>query len=358
MRRKKTGVGQLVNLMDFLGRLVWPPLAKMFAALLLGTLASACSGLIEGEDRGLQPLSSQTVSALEAMGSSPGEAMMVRIYKQSSELEVWKRVGDGTFKLFKTYAICTFSGELGPKIFEGDRQSPEGFYTVTRGLMNPRSQYYLAFNLGFPNKFDRAYGRTGSNIMVHGDCSSRGCYAMTDEQVAEIYALARESFSGGNRSFQVQVYPFRMTPENLAAHSSSPNLAYWQNLKTGLDHSEVLRGPTSWDVCNKEYVFDVRAASGQPLDAEAACPVLIRDASLEARVDARQRADRAAFEMNLATRLSFHQLSCENSGQRLAASFQLFGPLAADSCWLTGLAFHPLVKMVCRHKIFMLVVVP
>ncbi len=303
--------------MDFFGRFSWPSVAKALGALMLGTLVAACSGLIEGEDRGLQPLSSQTVSALEAMGSSSGEAMMVRIYKQSSELEVWKRVGDGTYKLFKTYAICTFSGELGPKIFEGDRQSPEGFYTVTRGLMNPRSQYYLAFNLGFPNKFDRAYGRTGSNIMVHGDCSSRGCYAMTDEQVAEIYALARESFSGGNRSFQVQVYPFRMTPQNLAVQYSSPNLAYWQNLKTGFDHSEVLRGPTNWDVCNKEYVFDVRAASGQPLDAEASCPTLNRDASLEARVDARQSADRAAFEMAVAS-IQTSELQRQTEAQREA----------------------------------------
>ncbi len=314
---KKTGVGPLAILTGFFERAKWLFSVKVFAVLALVALVVACTGLVEGDDRGLQPLSSQTVSALEAMGSSPGEAMMVRIYKQSSELEVWKRVGDGTFKLFKTYAICTFSGELGPKIFEGDRQSPEGFYTVTRGLMNPRSQYYLAFNLGFPNKFDRAYGRTGSNIMVHGDCSSRGCYAMTDEQVAEIYALARESFSGGNRSFQVQVYPFRMTPENLAANYANPNLAYWQNLKTGFDHSEVLKGPTNWDVCNKEYVFDVRAASGQLLDAEAACPVLSRDASLEARVAARQNADRAAFEMAVAS-IQASELQRQAEAQREA----------------------------------------
>ncbi len=263
-------------------------------------LISACSALIEGDGRSLQPLSASVKSGLSAMGSSPGEAMMVRIYKQDSQLEIWKRVTDGTFKLFKSYDICTFSGELGPKIREGDRQSPEGFYTVSRGLMNPNSNYYLSFNLGFPNKFDRAFGRTGSNIMVHGDCSSRGCYAMTDVQVAEIYALARESFTGGNRSFQVQVYPFRMTPENLASHYDSPHLAYWQNLKTGFDHTEVTGRPPTWDVCGKEYVFNTRAESGQALDARAACPTLVTDASIEARVDARQTAYQAAFELALA----------------------------------------------------------
>ena len=83
------------------------------------------------------------------MGSSPGEAMMIRIFKESSELEVWKRTRGGEFKLFESYAICTWSGALGPKIKEGDRQSPEGFYTITPGLhepeleLLPRVQYRL-----------------------------------------------------------------------------------------------------------------------------------------------------------------------------------------------------------------------
>ena len=276
-------------------------LLKILGAVLLAGFLAGCTQLIEGAGRESQPLSLQTVSELNAMGSSPGAAMMVRIYKESSELEVWKRVADGTFKLFKTYPICTFSGKLGPKIFEGDRQSPEGFYTVTRGMLNPRSQLYLSFNIGFPNKFDRAYGRTGSNIMVHGACSSRGCYAMTDKQVAEIYALARESFNGGNRSFQVQIYPFRMTPENLARFYDSPNLAYWQNLKTGYDYFELTKKPPIWDVCNKEYVFDAKSRSGQPLDASAACPPLVRNAGLLAQMKARESADKAVFAVTVAS---------------------------------------------------------
>lgn len=275
-------------------------LLKSISAIIFAGLLASCGGLVEGDGRSLQPLSSQVVSGLSSMGSSPGEAMMIRIFKQESELEVWKRVGDGTFKLFKTYEICTFSGDLGPKIREGDRQSPEGFYTITRGLMNPRSNYYLSFNLGFPNKFDRAYGRTGSNLMVHGDCSSRGCYAMTDEKIAEIFSLARESFSGGNSSFQVQVFPFRMTTDNLALHSDSPNLAYWQNLKTGSDHFDITRTPPTWDVCGRQYVFNASSQSGAPLDARASCPALQTNAALMAQVDARHQADQAAYEVAVA----------------------------------------------------------
>ena len=82
--------------------------------------------------------------------------------------------------------------------------------------MNPQSAYYLSFNTGYPNAYDRSLGHTGSELMVHGDCSSRGCYAMTDEQIAEIYSLGRKSFFGGQKSFQFQAYPFRMTPLNMA----------------------------------------------------------------------------------------------------------------------------------------------
>lgn len=285
------------------------------AVLFVGAL-SACSGLVKGDARSQQPLSSQVTARLAAMGSSPGAAMMVRIYKQDSQLEIWKQVADGSFRLFKTYDICTFSGDLGPKIREGDRQSPEGFYTISRGLMNPNSNYYLSFNLGFPNKFDRAYGRTGSHLMVHGDCSSRGCYAMTDEQIAEIYALARETFTGGNRSFQVQIYPFRMTPQNLARYYDNPNIAYWQNLKEGFDYTEVTGKPARWDVCGRKYVFNARAASGQPLDATAACPPLVRDPEVVARVKALEEKDNQAYQVAVAEVQSDQQKAAEAAARR------------------------------------------
>ena len=181
------------------------------------------------------------VKEIQSKNMDMESPILVRLFKEESELEVWKQDRDGRFALLKTYPICRWSGELGPKIKEGDRQAPEGFYNITPGQMNPNSQYYLSFDLGYPNAFDRAYGRTGAQLMVHGDCSSRGCYSMTDEQISEIYALGRDAFFGGQKSFQVQAYPFRMTAQNMARHRNSPHLAFWKMLKKGNDHFEVTR---------------------------------------------------------------------------------------------------------------------
>ena len=145
--------------------------------------------------------------------------ILVRIFKEESELEVWKQDTTGRFALLKVYPICRWSGDLGPKVKEGDRQAPEGFYTITPGLMNPNSNYYLAINTGFPNAFDRANDRHGAFLMIHGDCSSRGCYAMTDEQIGEIYSLARESFLGGQ---QVVSDPGLSVPHD-AGESGAPS---------------------------------------------------------------------------------------------------------------------------------------
>jgi murein L,D-transpeptidase YafK len=242
----------------------------------------------------MQPLSEATVSKLASMGSSPGEAMTVRIFKQDSVLEVWKHTKDGTYKLFKTYEICAWSGDVGPKVREGDRQAPEGFYSITPGLMNPHSNYYLAFNTGFPNKFDRAWGRTGSELMVHGDCSSRGCYAMTDEGIAEIYALGREAFKGGQHTFELQIYPFRMTNDNLLKYRNNENIAFWQNLKIGYDAFEMSHEEVVWDVCEKRYTF---FPAGGPLDAAGACPTATTKPDLMAKVEARQMTDLADFRL-------------------------------------------------------------
>jgi len=206
--------------------------------------------------RALQPLSPQMLAKLEQKHMPMDSPILIRLFKQESEIEVWKQDTSGRFALLKTYPICRWSGELGPKTREGDRQAPEGFYTVRPGQMNPNSHQYLSFDIGYPNAYDRAYGRTGGDIMMHGGCSSAGCYAITDEQIAEIYALARESFYGNQRSFQVQAYPFRMTPLNLVKHIDNPNMPFWRMLKDGNDHFEVTHLEPKVDVCEKRYVFD------------------------------------------------------------------------------------------------------
>ncbi len=164
--------------------------------------------------------------------------------------------------------------------------------------MNPNSNYYLAINMGFPNAYDRANGRTGAFLMIHGDCSSRGCYAMTDEQIAEIYALARESFFGGQKSFQIQAFPFRMTPVNMAKHRNSPHMAFWKMLKQGYDHFEVTRLEPKVDVCEKRYVFD--AESSSKFSAADRCPAYKVPADLVAAVRDKQRRD----EMQIAELIS------------------------------------------------------
>lgn len=262
------------------------------AALAALSLA-ACNQTDEVARKANKPLSPQMVSLLSQKDMSPASPMLVRIFKQESELEVWKATSDGSYALLKTYPICRWSGELGPKVRMGDRQAPEGFYTITPGQMNPNSSYYLSFNLGFPNAYDRAYERTGEFLMVHGDCSSAGCYAMTDEQISEIFSLARESFAGGQRAFQVQAYPFRMTPKNLARHRNNPNMAFWRNLKQGYDHFEVTRQEPKVNVCGRAYVFDADPVPGRGFDANAACPPYQVPAQIASAVSAKQRSDEA-----------------------------------------------------------------
>lgn len=237
----------------------------------------------------MQPLSERMLTDIDEKNMAKESPILVRIFKQESELEIWKEDKNGRFALLRTYPICRWSGELGPKIKQGDRQAPEGFYTITPGLMNPNSQYYLAINTGFPNAYDRANGRTGAFLMIHGDCSSAGCYAMTDEQVAEIYALARESFFGGQKSFQIQAYPFRMTPLNMAKHRNSPHTAFWKMLKQGYDHFEVTKHEPKVDVCEKRYVFD--AESSGKFSAADRCPAYTVPEAIASAVRDKQRRD-------------------------------------------------------------------
>ena len=229
------------------------------AAIAVATALAGCNSetiTAISTERALRPLSPEMMRELEKKNMPKESPILVRLFKEESELEVWKQDTTGRFALLKTYPICRWSGELGPKVKEGDRQAPEGFYPITPGQMNPNSSYYLSINLGFPNEYDRAWGRTGDFLMIHGICSSRGCYAMTDEQIGEIYALARESFFGGQQSFQVQALPFRMTPLNMARHRTNPNMAFWKMLKEGYDHFEVTRLEPKVNVCDKRYVFD------------------------------------------------------------------------------------------------------
>jgi murein L,D-transpeptidase YafK len=209
---------------------------------------------------------------LAAHGLAVGNPIFMRIFKREFELELWM-MRDGRFHRFATYPICKWSGELGPKIKTGDRQAPEGFYTVDAKALNPNSAWHRSFNLGFPNTFDRAHGRTGSFLMVHGGCGSIGCYAMTNPVIDEIWRLVTGALNKGQPRFQVQVFPFRMTERNLARHEGSPLAPFWASLKPGYDLFEASQVPPKVTVCGKRYAF---AAGAEGYDGsgsiDAGCP--------------------------------------------------------------------------------------
>lgn len=270
------------------------------AALAAGVLLTGCNSdeiSLATNAKANQPVPPKLLSDMVAKDMDLNSPILVRLFKQEAELEVWKQDRSGRFALLKTYPICRWSGDLGPKVREGDRQAPEGFYNISPAQMNPQSAYYLSFNTGYPNAFDRALGRSGSQLMVHGDCSSRGCYAMTDEQIAEIYSLGRESFFGGQKSFQLQAYPFKMTPVNMAKHRSNPNMPFWKMIKEGYDHFEVTRQEPKVDFCEKKYVFDAAKAPNatrEPVfDASAKCPAYTIPDEVADAVREKQQADAA-----------------------------------------------------------------
>jgi murein L,D-transpeptidase YafK len=268
------------------------------SALFAGAFALAgcdTDAIYQMPTRAMKELSPEMLAHLEQKNMPKDSPVLVRLFKEESELEVWKQDTTGRYELLKVYPICRWSGELGPKVKEGDRQAPEGFYTITPGLMNPNSNYYLAINTGFPNAYDKANGYTGAFLMIHGDCSSRGCYAMTDEQIGEIYALAREAFLGGQKSFQIQAYPFRMTAANMARHRTNPNMAFWKMLKVGDDHFMVSHLEPKVDVCEKHYVFDAQSPAGSTkslaFTPSGRCPVYEIDQTIAGPALEKQRND-------------------------------------------------------------------
>ena len=280
-----------------------PLVRALLASAVLSTavMLSGCNtdSILPMSEKAARPLSDKMVKEIQSKNMDMESPILVRLFKEDAELEVWKQDKEGRFALLKTYPICRWSGELGPKVKEGDRQAPEGFYNITPGQMNPNSQYYLSFDLGYPNAYDRSYGRTGSQLMVHGDCSSRGCYSMTDEQISEIYALGRDAFFGGQKSFQVQAYPFRMIPQNLARHRNNPNIAFWKMLKKGNDHFEVSRLEPKVSVCEKRYVFDAQAPGNSSralsFNASAKCPVYEVPEEIASAVRDKERKDDLQF---------------------------------------------------------------
>jgi murein L,D-transpeptidase YafK len=281
--------------------------------------------------------------------------ILVRVFKEEAELEVWKQDTTGRFQILKTYPICRWSGDLGPKVWEGDRQTPEGFYRVTPELMNPHSNYYLSINIGFPNSFDKANNRDGSLLMIHGDCWSSGCYAMTDEQISEIYSLARDSFLGGRPSFQVQAYPFRLTPANLARHRNNPHLAFWKMLKIGNDHFEATQLEPKVDVCNRRYVFDAQRPPNSPkplvFNPTGQCPAFVVNPNIARRALEKQRAGELEYAQLLKDNVPATPIYSELDGGMNEVFLAQFPDRVTLSKKLgLDLAQHPVELLMGEHR--------
>jgi murein L,D-transpeptidase YafK len=240
-----------------------------------------------------------TLKQMETLNMDRTAPILIRIYKEESTLEVWKQDRSGKFALLSSYPICKFSGNLGPKLVQGDHQAPEGFYDIPPDQMNPNSSEYLAFNTGFPNAFDRSLGRTGSFLMVHGGCRSVGCYAMTDYAMEEIYALVAEAFKGGQEKVQLQAFPFRMTAQNLASHAGDPNMPFWEMLKAGSDAFLATERPPKVAVCDRRYVFNP-AVAGE-FDPGAPCPIGVDSTPIASVLPPSREASANAVSPNTGT---------------------------------------------------------
>lgn len=264
-------VGVLVAVIAGLLVAYWPQLFELYEKEMIRAERIERWGLASsGQTLPGTPDLSDLPGRLAAKGMALGAPVLVRVFKREFALEVWLKKGD-RYELFTTYPICMWSGDLGPKRKEGDHQSPEGFYTVDKSSLNPNSSYHLSFNLGYPNAFDRSHGRTGSFLMVHGDCRSVGCYAMTDAVIDEIWKLATASLDAGQPRFQVQVLPFRMNEKNMAWHAKDENASFWRQLKEGNDLFERNKLPPLVAACRGRYVFQPgQSAVAEPITENCA----------------------------------------------------------------------------------------
>ncbi|MFO1151460.1 MAG: murein L,D-transpeptidase family protein [Alsobacter sp.] len=297
-------------------------LRMAFATASLLVLAGCNSESGRYPARAYAPIPGDTLALFQQKNTDRNAPVLIRAYKKESEIEVWKQAKDGRYVHVKTYPVCRWSGQLGPKKREGDRQVPEGFYTVTAAQMNPTSAYWLSFNVGYPNPMERQLGRTGGDIMVHGTCSSRGCFAMTNEQIEEIYAVMREALNGGQKQVQFQSYPFRMTAENMAKFRHDPNIAFWKNLKEGSDHFEVTKLEPKVGYCGSQYTFD--AIGGAP-----SCASVKVDPQIASLVAEKRQQDDAKVAELVQKGTPAIRVAYADGGQH--ASFRNTGYANADS---------------------------
>lgn len=327
------------------GLCLWGGIATLALVLLAGQASPAAALSLELKDAapdrlerqraaalGRLPLPgtpdvSRTAERLAEKGLKSGSPIMIRVFKAESELEVWIEK-DERFELFATYPICHWSGTLGPKLSEGDKQAPEGFYTITSRQLRHLGRWPRSLNLGFPNAYDRALKRSGSYILVHGGCSSVGCFAMTNPVMSEIHSLATAAVRGGQRHIPTHVFPFRMTDANMAKNAKSEWIGFWSNLKEGYDSFERTRLAPRISVCESRYHIEDSPIVESPLEAGSKSPLAVCGATAAAI----QARDKSALLVPLPT------LSQSLEGQRLTALPQALRAASQVPVSLTGAA--------------------
>jgi murein L,D-transpeptidase YafK len=226
----------------------------MFAATPAALAAVPASARSEAAVTRVRP---RLEADLTKRGLKIGAPVFIRIFKEPAILELWlqKDANSPKFERFKTYPICKFSGTIGPKLKEGDNQAPEGIYRVDPSQMNPNSRFHLSFNLGYPNEFDRHHRRTGSALMVHGNCVSIGCFAMGDEAIEEIWTLSSAALEAGQKSFAVHIFPFPLRETKLNRHATSPWISFWRDLQPLYEAFESTSVPPEVTITSGRYTL-------------------------------------------------------------------------------------------------------
>ncbi len=193
----------------------------------------------------------------EAKGLKLGSSVFLRVYKQTSEMELWVQRGP-RYELFKIYRICRWSGGLGPKFYEGDRQSPEGVYRITASDLIVNQRWDRAMEINYPNSFDRENGRSGSHILIHGKCGSIGCFAIQDQNVEEVYGAVRAALHNGQAYVPVLALPFRFSALAPDKEDTLQMNEFWGDLRRAdLLFERDRLPPVAW-ICDGRYYFSDR----------------------------------------------------------------------------------------------------
>ncbi|MFC4816985.1 L,D-transpeptidase family protein [Flavobacterium sp. GCM10023249] len=153
-------------------------------------------------------LEKYTLNFKEAKIDSTNFEIALLAFKDTRKLELYAKNPNSDYKHLKTYDFTAFSGKIGPKLVNGDKQIPEGIYSME--YLNPNSRYHLSMKVSYPNAFDlekaKTDGRTdlGGDIMIHGKKVTIGCIPIGDKNIEEVFTLAAKST---NQRFPIIIAP-------------------------------------------------------------------------------------------------------------------------------------------------------